>query len=87
MMQMHDWSLTVAPEVTTASPLDMSLRFQLRIEKFRYRVSQALALDSSNADGHLLTRERLALYTLLNASLAELEREIQGPSCKSFMLC
>lgn len=79
-MQMHDWSFTVAPQSTTHSPSDVSLREHLRIEQFRQRVSQALASISSSPLDAAAARERLPLYRLLNASLSELERGISGSS-------
>ena len=75
-MQMHDWSLTVAPETTEPSAFDVSLREHLRIEQFRQRVSQALASTAFSPLDSAAGRERLPLYRLLNASLSELEREI-----------
>lgn len=72
---MHDWSLTVAPESTLSSPHDISLRWHLRIEQFRYRVSQALTSNALDPAGFTSARERLSLYRLLNASLVDLERE------------
>lgn len=73
-IQMHDWSLTVAPE-SMASPHDISLKWHLRIEQFRYRVSQALTSNALDPAGFMSARERLSLYRLLNASLVDLERE------------
>lgn len=73
-IQMHDWSLTVAPE-SMSSPHDISLRWHLRIEQFRYRVSQALTSNALDPAGFMSARERLSLYKLLNASLVDLERE------------
>ncbi|TFA97868.1 Regulatory protein LEU3 [Trichoderma ghanense] len=73
-IQMHDWSLTVAPE-SMSSPHDISLRWHLRIEQFRYRVSQALTSNALDPAGFTSARERLSLYRLLNASLVDLERE------------
>ncbi|KAL7928938.1 hypothetical protein V8C35DRAFT_207216 [Trichoderma chlorosporum] len=73
-IQMHDWSLTVAPE-SMSSPHDISLRWHLRIEQFRYRVSQALTSNALDPSGFMSARERLSLYRLLNASLVDLERE------------
>ncbi|KAK1255605.1 hypothetical protein MKX07_007864 [Trichoderma sp. CBMAI-0711] len=73
-IQMHDWSLTVAPE-SMSSPHDISLRWHLRIEQFRYRVSQALTSNALDPAGFMSARERLSLYRLLNASLVDLERE------------
>ena len=72
---MHDWSLTVAPESTMSSPHDIALRWHLRIEQFRYRVSQALTSNALDPAGFMSARERLSLYRLLNASLVDLERE------------
>ncbi|QYS99410.1 Zn(2)-C6 fungal-type domain-containing protein [Trichoderma simmonsii] len=74
-IQMHDWSLTVAPESTMSSPHDIALRWHLRIEQFRYRVSQALTSNALDPAGFMSARERLSLYRLLNASLVDLERE------------
>ncbi|EHK20948.1 uncharacterized protein TRIVIDRAFT_133240, partial [Trichoderma virens Gv29-8] len=74
-IQMHDWSLTVAPESTMSSAHDVALRWHLRIEQFRYRVSQALTSNALDPAGFMSARERLSLYRLLNASLVDLERE------------
>ncbi|KAL6832220.1 hypothetical protein V8C40DRAFT_273576 [Trichoderma camerunense] len=74
-IQMHDWSLTVAPESTMSLPHDIALRWHLRIEQFRYRVSQALTSNALDPAGFMSARERLSLYRLLNASLVDLERE------------
>ncbi|KAM0260094.1 hypothetical protein ACHAQJ_003019 [Trichoderma viride] len=74
-IQMHDWSLTVAPESATLSPHDIALRWHLRIEQFRHRVSQALTSNALDPAGFMSARERLSLYRLLNASLVDLERE------------
>ncbi|RFU77397.1 fungal specific transcription factor domain-containing [Trichoderma arundinaceum] len=74
-IQMHDWSLTVAPESATSSPHDIALRWHLRIEQFRHRVSQALTSNALDPAGFMSARERLSLYRLLNASLVDLERE------------
>lgn len=73
---MNDWSLTVAPESATTSPHDIALRWHLRIEQFRYKVSQALTSNALDPAGFTSTRERLSLYRLLNASLVDLEREV-----------
>lgn len=77
-MQMHDWSLTEAPETTTPTPHDISLRHHLRIEQFRQRVSQALASTTCRPQSPTAGRERLPLYRLLNASFSELEKGISG---------
>lgn len=58
-----------------ASPHDISLKWHLRIEQFRYRVSQALTSNALDPAGFMSARERLSLYRLLNASLVDLERE------------
>jgi hypothetical protein len=80
---MNDSSLTTIPITADASALDASMRFHLRVEQFRHRTSQALTATSLSANGVASTRERLALYQLLNDSLAELEREASDLSCKS----
>lgn len=72
---MQDWSLTVAPESATLSLHDVALRWHLRIEQFRHRVSQALTSNALDPAGFMSIRERLSLYRLLNASLVDLERE------------
>lgn len=72
---MQDWSLTVAPESATLSLHDIALRWHLRIEQFRHRVSQALTSNALDPAGFTSVRERLSLYRLLNASLVDLERE------------
>ncbi|UKZ96419.1 uncharacterized protein TrAFT101_011211 [Trichoderma asperellum] len=74
-IQMQDWSLTIAPESTTLSPHDIALKWHLRIEQFRHRVSQALTSNALDPAGFTSVRERLSLYRLLNASLVDLERE------------
>ncbi|PON21662.1 hypothetical protein TGAM01_v209400 [Trichoderma gamsii] len=74
-IQMQDWSLTVAPESATLSLHDIALRWHLRIEQFRHRVSQALTSNALDPAGFTSVRERLSLYRLLNASLVDLERE------------
>ncbi|KAH8131183.1 hypothetical protein LI328DRAFT_161307 [Trichoderma asperelloides] len=74
-IQMQDWSLTVAPESATLSLHDVALRWHLRIEQFRHRVSQALTSNALDPAGFMSIRERLSLYRLLNASLVDLERE------------
>lgn len=58
-----------------SSPHDIALRWHLRIEQFRYRVSQALTSNALDPAGFMSARERLSLYRLLNASLVDLERE------------
>ncbi|KAL9473652.1 hypothetical protein ACSS6W_008032 [Trichoderma asperelloides] len=74
-IQMQDWSLTVAPESATLSLHDVALRWHLRIEQFRHKVSQALTSNALDPAGFMSIRERLSLYRLLNASLVDLERE------------
>lgn len=80
MMQMHDWSLTVAPDLALEGPLDASLRLHLRIEQHRHRVSHALMTETPRPAGRASSQERLALYKLLNASLQELEGVAQDHS-------
>ena len=81
IIQMNDWSLTTIPITAEATPLDISMDYHLRIEQFRHRTSQALAASSGSSNGVASPRERLALYQLLGASFAELEREAESLSC------
>src|SRR4051794_38774971 len=63
--QMYDWSLTVLPEPTTLSELELALKAHLRIEKFRHRVSQSLGSNALDPAGLTSARERSPLYRLL----------------------
>ena len=65
-LQMQDWSLE--PQGTSTRT---ALEYHLRIEQLRYRISQSLPPEVGSG-----SRERLALHKLLNASMAEMERQM-----------
>lgn len=71
----NDWSLGYP--VVNASPSEMhdDLKYHLRIEKFRNRVSQALSTNPTDAAGILPIAERLPLYRLLEQEFFEVQAQ------------
>lgn len=76
MVQLHNWSLAIAPGSMSFATHDVALRSHLRIEQFRHRVSLALASNALDPAEFMSTRERLSSYRLLNAVFSDLEREV-----------
>ncbi|KAH8895568.1 hypothetical protein GQ53DRAFT_715281 [Thozetella sp. PMI_491] len=78
-MQMQDWTLAAAPQATTSDSTAV-LSIHLRIEQFRYRLSQILLSDGSNHHHRARDREKQTTYKLLNAMLGDLERDVPKES-------
>lgn len=72
---MNDWSLGAPVVAAAPSEMHESLKYHLRIEKFRNRVTQALSTNPTDTASLLPTRERLPLYKLLEQDFYELESQ------------
>lgn len=72
---MNDWCLGVPVVAAGPSEMHESLKYQLRIEKFHNRVTQALSMNPTDTAGLLPTRERLPLYKVLEQDFYELETQ------------
>ncbi len=72
---MQDWSVTEKYQ-STSSGGTAGLGIHLRIEQFRYRLSQTLSSNEASTRNSSRSQERLTVYELLNSALVDLERDV-----------
>lgn len=85
LIQTHDWTLPASSksDISGISDIDVSLKWQLRIEHFRHRVSSYLTSHvlEPGPTGSML--ERTTIYSLLNSELTEMVRDEENPAGKT----